>query len=71
MTFDEFFSEMYEKSIHATDARYGDQRMGQWFFNFLHAKRPDISEKLRATVLDPFYKDYISADVTEFVRNAW
>lgn len=71
MTFDQFMNKMYEGSIHATDSRYGDERLGQWFFNFLNLNRPDIAEKLRGSLIDPFYKNRIPADVVEFVRNAW
>jgi len=32
-------------------------RMGQTIFNLLCATREDLSEKIRATDLDPFYDD--------------
>lgn len=37
--------------------RTPDLRNGQRAFNVLHAMRPDLSEQIRATDLDPFHDD--------------
>lgn len=47
------------------------QRAGQAAFNVLHALRPDLSEQVRATDLDPFYQDDRLADFFEFVEKEW
>lgn len=33
------------------------QRAGQYAFNLLADIRPDISEKIRGSFIDPFYRD--------------
>lgn len=33
------------------------QRWGQWLWNEVEAHRPDITERLRASHVDPFYND--------------
>jgi hypothetical protein len=35
-------------------------RLGQWAFNLLVDERPDLSEQVRATPLDPFFVDTLS-----------
>lgn len=71
MTFQQFMTKMYDGSIHAMDERYGNQRLGQWFFSYLSAIRPDIAEELRGSLYDPFAKNYISDEVETFVRLRW
>jgi hypothetical protein len=46
-------------------------RYGQCMFNLLAGCRPDIAERIRATNVDPFYKDYVSQDTWEFVHDVW
>src|ERR1041385_2126541 len=65
-TLADYFSEVYR--------RYGDEmgwRMGQTYFNVLYEMRPDLSERIRSTPIDPFYQDvYIPAFLT-FVAENW
>ena len=44
-------------------------RDGQIFFNVLAAFRPDLSEQIRGTELDPFYDHNISAFFVWLVEN--
>ena len=43
---------------------YPEQRKGQAFFNSLALNRPDLSEQIRGTNLDPFYRE---ADLQGFM----
>lgn len=46
-------------------------RKGQAYFNVLSDVRPDLAERVRATILDPFYSDCRLADFLYFLRQAW
>ena len=46
-------------------------RVGQEFFNALYEIRPMIARGLTASLFDPFYKDYVSAECLDFVRRNW
>lgn len=46
-------------------------RFGQVYFNLLHTLRPDLSEQLRATPLDPFHRDKVSTETEQFVMDNW
>jgi hypothetical protein len=65
MTYDEFVSEVVTYRI-ATR-----QRQGQAYFNVLCENRPDLSEQIRGTPLDPFYKDFVPGDCIAFVKSRW
>lgn len=47
------------------------QRLGQMYFNMLLGIRPDLAEKLRGSLRDPFYKDYISHETEAMVESEW
>lgn len=66
MTYDEFLD-------HVTDTWSCsiNLRLGQVFFNELCKLRPDISEVLRGSMLDPFFKERITQVTSDFVRNRW
>lgn len=72
MTFDEFMSWINARSV-GPDAISDGQRYGQRLFNVLYEIRPDISERLRATRLDPFYCEQheIRPDVYELINQFW
>lgn len=66
MTFDEYVveaSEYQRENPH--------QRSGQVYFNVLYQVRPDLSERIRTTDLDPFYRDQRLPQFLEFVANNW
>lgn len=46
-------------------------RLGQAVFNRLAQVRPDIANKLRGTLLDPFYKNSVSTETWEFIHKNW
>lgn len=46
-------------------------RYGQVYFNLLFQHRPDISEKIRGTAIDPFYKEIVSSVTHSFVEKSW
>ncbi len=51
--------------------QHPEQRAGQAFFNALDAVRPDIADDIRATRLDPFHHDHVTAEVYQFVQGQW
>ena len=51
MTFDE-----YVTAVQTTLNDFPEWRQGQTYFNVLADKRPDLSEQIRGTALDPFHK---------------
>lgn len=46
-------------------------RHGQALFNVLADHRPDLSERLRGTPIDPFHLDYAPAAFTEWLKANW
>jgi len=51
-----------------------EERYGQAMFNILAIARPSIAEQLRATALDPFYRDSpadIPHETWTFVASEW
>jgi hypothetical protein len=46
-------------------------RAGQTAFNVLWDMRPDLSEQVRSTSLDPFYVDERLPEFYEFVKENW
>lgn len=50
MTFNEYVAEVTRQ--HTENRNW---RLGQTYFNVLYEFRPDLSEQIRATKLDPFY----------------
>lgn len=47
------------------------QRKGQFAFNELFKVRPDLSEQVRATDMDPFYQDDILPLFWQWVEQNW
>lgn len=47
------------------------QKYGQVYFSLLFEHRPDISEKLRGTVLDPADADFVKLETHQFVKKSW
>lgn len=46
-------------------------RYGQLLFNVVHELRPDISERLRSTSVDPFYDSKLSESFLNEVWSLW
>jgi len=48
-----------------------EQRFGQAVYNCLVQNRPDIASLLTGTPLDPFYRDFVTEEVWEFIESKW
>lgn len=46
-------------------------RYGQTYFNILASIRSDLSEAIRSTAYDPFYKDEIPEATEKLIRDMW
>lgn len=46
-------------------------RLGQLYFNMLCEIKPDIAEKLRGSLRDPFYKEHIADATEQMVSEMW
>jgi hypothetical protein len=66
-TYEEFCDRVYASYEHPANTK----RLGQVFFNKLHKERPDVAEKIRGTLFDPFYKEQIHPKVSDRVRSLW
>lgn len=69
MTYEEFHNQVV--TAYDTQPVKGDLRLGQIYFNMLCELRPDISEVLRGSMLDPFYKQRITQVLHDFVSERW
>ena len=68
MTYEEFLAEVANKYSNTVDHRYG-----QVFFNTLMDQRPDLSEQIRATKLDPFHRerDTMNNELYNWLQSNW
>ena len=57
----------YLNLVDRTNKEHPEWRYGQTLFNILHRVRPDLSEKIRGSKLDPFYK-YTYNEIHPFLR---
>jgi len=48
-----------------------DLRYGQHWFNTLYEVRPDIANKVRGSIFDPFHRDHVSQQAVFFVAENW
>ncbi len=48
-----------------------DQRFGQAVYNYLHAVRPDIADRICDTPLDPFHQTFVADEVWAEIRRLW
>lgn len=70
MTYEEFQVQVGRTHTeHASDS--DPWRLGQTYFNVLCDCRPDLSEQVRATVMDPFYENSIIPVFILFVEEHW
>jgi hypothetical protein len=63
--------QQYLTEVSVMLARHPEYRYGQACFNTLHNVRPDISERLRSTSVDPFYDDQIAGEFLLAVYDLW
>lgn len=63
--------EEFTLRVSLAKARNTAWRDGQTAFNVLWDMRPDLSEQIRATSLDPFHMDERLEAFHDFVRSNW
>ena len=66
MTFQEYQAAVeraYKENLH--------WRRGQAAFNVLLNNRPDLSEQVRGSGIDPFHKDDLLSHFYQWVENNW
>lgn len=61
----------YLNLVVVTRAENPSWRKGQTYFNVLFDVRPDISEKIRATNLDPYHNDCKLGEFLHYVAKVW
>lgn len=49
----------YLEAVIIANSQYQSWRPGQTAFNVLRSMRPDLSEKIRGTAMDPFSADFM------------
>ena len=67
-TFDQFVT---HGATYAHMMKAHGHRSGQALFNLLARIRPDISEMLRGSDMDPFHRDERLPDFYDFVARHW
>ena len=63
--------ETYEGLVEYYNKLFFEWRKGQTCFNMLFYTRPDLSEKIRTTKLDPFYSDEKVPAFLEWAEENW
>lgn len=61
----------YLEAVGLTQAGLPNWRSGQTHFNVLCDMRPDLSERVRATELDPFHLDSRLPQFLAFLEAEW
>lgn len=61
----------YLNLVVVTRADNPSWRKGQTHFNVLSDVRPDLSERVRGTRLDPFHKDCVLGEFLNYVAKNW
>lgn len=69
ITYHEFLSLVQKAWLN----KQGEWRYGQTLFNALAHYRPDLSEQIRTTPLDPFFRDHenIKPALWAFLMRSW
>jgi hypothetical protein len=61
--------------IQASQARFvsseTDERLGQAYFNQLVAERPELAERVRGTLRDPFYDNRRLSAFLNYIGENW
>lgn len=52
-------------------AEQEELRLGQMYFNWLRVVKPEIANRLRGSLRDPFHKNEIPWETEECVREMW
>ena len=67
-SYNEFLEAVDKAFQHPSASKY---RYGQLYFNMLDKYRPDLTEKIRGTALDPFQKEEVTKETHQFAINNW
>ncbi len=70
LSFNDFLADVSIKYEHQKDTP-GHWRYGQMYFNLLSDARPDISDRIKGSSLDPYYKDVVAGVTHAFVESNW
>ena len=49
----------------------GDIRYGQWWFNLLYVLKPEVADKIRGTLHDPFHYENVSLQTSQIAAVLW
>lgn len=63
--------EQYLKQVDALLVNNPNWRKGQTYFNALHLCNPILANKVRGSLLDPFYKDSNILAFLEWLTDNW
>lgn len=66
--FDEMVTKVCDEEVLVAKS---DLRVGQIYFNRLYDVRPDVANRLRGSKIDPFFKNYVTDTVKQFVKDNW
>lgn len=66
MTYDDF-----ENLVRLSFSNDGYIRYGQHWFNTLYSERPEIANRIRGTLHDPFHREKVSEQAQNIVRTLW
>lgn len=61
----------YLKQVYANMEAHPTWRKGQAYFNTLYFVNPQLADKVRGTLLDPFYKDDNIRAFMDWLINNW
>mgnify|MGYP006274228215 CR=1 FL=1 len=61
----------FTKLVATTFPNDGDIRYGQHYFNTLYSVHPNLANRLRGSLNDPFYREKVSPETEAFVEKEW
>lgn len=66
MTYQEYLSQALTRRLCSPH-----ERLGQVYMNVLETVRPDLADRIRGSVRDPFYNDDFFPAFMVFVEESW
>lgn len=69
-TLDQYWDDVYAQ-LDIERMRPGGLRKGQIAFNLLQDYRPELADKIRATILDPFHQETLTQQFHDFLATNW
>lgn len=61
----------YLDRVHYQGLRNPNWRVGQTYFNVLSEVHPALAERVRGTLVDPFYSDSVVPEFLSHVQGLW